>query len=99
VAAEFGLESGALISRSCRARVPKKAAVELGCRYSGLSQRKVGEYFGYKGNAEQSASGECAQKAHTEGVSPFRIAWPPEHARHYRMIITVPFLLTARVAS
>ncbi len=23
---------------------------EMACRYSGLSQRKVGEYYGYKGN-------------------------------------------------
>jgi len=54
VAAEFGLEPDALMTRSSVARIPKKVAVELGCRHSQESQRKVGEYFGYRGNGSVS---------------------------------------------
>ena len=39
-----------LLGQTVAARTAKKLALELGCRYSGLSERKVGEYFGYSGN-------------------------------------------------
>jgi len=50
VAAEFSLKETDLPGLSVRARLAKKLALEIGCRYSGLSERKVGEYFGYRGN-------------------------------------------------
>ena len=50
VAAEFGLDVAALRTRTYTARVAKKVALDLCCRYSGKSQRAVGEHFGYRGN-------------------------------------------------
>ena len=50
VAAEFKLDKDLLLTRCRVARNAKKVALELSCRYSNQSQRKVGEYFGYKGN-------------------------------------------------
>lgn len=50
VAREFGLEAEELATRSYAARVAKKVALELCCRYSGESQRAVGAHFGYRGN-------------------------------------------------
>ena len=50
VAAEFKLDPEQLCGRSVAAREAKKLAVELSCRYSNLSDRRVGECFGYKGN-------------------------------------------------
>jgi hypothetical protein len=31
-------------------RTARKFALELSCRYSGQSQRLIGEYYGYRGN-------------------------------------------------
>ena len=39
VAEAFGLEQSELAGRSYAARLAKKVAVEMDCRYSGLSQR------------------------------------------------------------
>ena len=50
VAEEFGVDRALLSSVNSAAREAKKVAVELSCRYSNLSQRKVGEHFGYRGN-------------------------------------------------
>ena len=54
VAKEFGLDPDVLLTRSYAGRVAKKVALELCCRYSGESQRAVGEYFGYRGNGSVS---------------------------------------------
>ncbi len=50
VAKEFKVSEEDLTGRSYGARQAKKAAIELACRYSNMSQRAVGEHFGYKGN-------------------------------------------------
>ena len=50
VAKEFKVDQDLLLSRIHVARDAKKVALELSCRYSHESQRKVGEHFGYKGN-------------------------------------------------
>ena len=50
VAEGFGLEPEDLTTRDYAARVAKKAAAELCCRYCGESQRTVGKYLGYTGN-------------------------------------------------
>lgn len=50
VAGEFSIKETDLAGLSLNARLAKKVALEIGCRYSGLSERKVGEYFGYRGN-------------------------------------------------
>jgi len=50
VAREFGIKETDLHGQSVPARTAKKLALEIGCRYSGLSDRKVGDYFGYRGN-------------------------------------------------
>ena len=54
VAQAFGLEPDALQTRSYAARMSKKVALDLCCRYCGESQRTVGEYFGYRGNGSVS---------------------------------------------
>lgn len=51
VAREFNLDKDLLLSRDYAARKAKKVALELACRYSNQSQRKVGECFGDEGNA------------------------------------------------
>ena len=50
VASKYSLQVPELQGQSVAARTAKKLALELGCRYSGFSERKVGEYFGYSGN-------------------------------------------------
>ena len=50
VAEYFGLEVEDLRSRRASARVAKKVAAELCCRYSGRSQREVGAFLGYADN-------------------------------------------------
>ena len=50
VATEFGCTEAELQSRRASFRTARKIAMELSCLYSGLSQRKVGEYYGYEGN-------------------------------------------------
>jgi REP element-mobilizing transposase RayT len=50
VASDFKLDKELLLERCYAARQARKIAIELSCRYSNLSQRKIGEYFGYKGN-------------------------------------------------
>ncbi len=50
VADEFGLQPEALASRRHGVREAKRVALEMCCQYCGLSQRHVGEYFGYRGN-------------------------------------------------
>ena len=50
VAEEFGVQPPELRAHGRRAGVAKKVAIELCCQLSGMSQRAVGEYFGYKGN-------------------------------------------------
>jgi len=50
VAAEFRIEPDELRTHGRRAGVAKKVALELSCQLSGMSQRGVGEHFGYKGN-------------------------------------------------
>jgi len=50
VAKEFRREASELLTRKITVRTARKLALELACRYSGASQRQVGEYYGYKGN-------------------------------------------------
>lgn len=50
VAGAFKLPMVALQGQGYAARVAKKIALELACRHSGESQRRIGEYFGYRGN-------------------------------------------------
>ena len=50
VAGAFKLEIDQLMTMSYASRAAKKVALELACRFSNQSQRRVGEYFGYKGN-------------------------------------------------
>lgn len=50
VASDFKLDKELLLQRCYAARTARKIAIELSCRYCDLSQRKIGEYFGYKGN-------------------------------------------------
>jgi chromosomal replication initiation ATPase DnaA len=50
VAQKFRIEPDILHTRTVDGRLARKVALELSCRYSGQSQRKVGEYYGYKGN-------------------------------------------------
>ena len=50
VADEYGLEVADLCGRSLVAREPKKVTAELCCRYSGVSQRAVEAFLGYRGN-------------------------------------------------
>ena len=50
VAKKFRIEPELLHTRTVAGRLARKVALELSCRYSGQSQRKVGEYYGYKGN-------------------------------------------------
>ena len=50
VSEAYALDRTLLSGRSSAAQDAKKVAVELACRHSNLSQRKVGETFGYTGN-------------------------------------------------
>ncbi len=50
VATDFRIDKDLLLTRCYAARTARKVALELSCRYSNQSQRRVGEYFGYKGN-------------------------------------------------
>ncbi len=50
VAKEFNLDPDELATRSYAARIAKKVALELCCRYTRESQRAVGRHFGYHGN-------------------------------------------------
>lgn len=50
VATAFKLTVPDLQAQAYRGRLPKKLALELACRLSGESQRRIGEYFGYRGN-------------------------------------------------
>ena len=50
VAGSFKIAAADLLTRKVEVGVARKLALELSCRYSGQSQRKVGEYYGYKGN-------------------------------------------------
>jgi len=50
VVAEFGVTKGLLHEHGRRAGAAKKAAIVLGCEFSGQSQRQVGLYFGYTSN-------------------------------------------------
>ncbi|MFO7871565.1 MAG: transposase [Kiritimatiellia bacterium] len=50
VAQEFKVDKEQLKTMCYAARLAKKVALELSCRYSNQSQRKVGEYYGYRGN-------------------------------------------------
>ena len=50
VAKKFRIEPELLHTRTVAGRLARKVALELSCRYSGQSQRKVGEYYGYRGN-------------------------------------------------
>jgi hypothetical protein len=50
VAKKFRIEPEELHTRAVECRTARKVALELSCRYSGQSQRRVGEYYGYKGN-------------------------------------------------
>jgi len=50
VAGVFDLPLAELQEQGYAARVAKKIALELACRHSGESQRRIGEYFGYRGN-------------------------------------------------
>ena len=50
VAEAFGFKVEDLSGRRVDVRSAKKVAVELCCRYSNLSDRKVGECFGYRSN-------------------------------------------------
>ena len=46
----FNLDRKALLTRCEASRIARKVALELSCRYSGKSQRQIGEYYGYRGN-------------------------------------------------
>ena len=50
VAKDFGFDAAALLTRAKDVRTARKFALELSCRYSGQSQRQIGEYYGYRGN-------------------------------------------------
>jgi hypothetical protein len=50
VASEFKIDADQILTQCHAGRISKKVALELSCRYSNQSQRKVGECFGYKGN-------------------------------------------------
>lgn len=54
VADVFQIDKDQLGSMSHAAREAKKIALELACRYGNQSQRKIGEYFEYKGNGSVS---------------------------------------------
>jgi putative transposase len=50
VATAFDIPFAALSSQGHAVRLARKFALELACRHSGQSQRKIGESFGYRGN-------------------------------------------------
>ena len=50
VCGELRLDKAALLTRCEAGRMARKIALELSCRYSGKSQRRIGEYYGYRGN-------------------------------------------------
>jgi len=50
VATVFKLTVPDLRTQAHNGRLAKKLALELACRLSGESQRRIGEYFGYRGN-------------------------------------------------
>jgi putative transposase len=50
VAGAFKLPVAELQGQGYAVRLAKKFALELACRHSGESQRRIGEYFGYRGN-------------------------------------------------
>ena len=49
VTLEYGQKAEELMAKNTEV-IDRKIAIELSCRYSGLSQRQIGESFGYRGN-------------------------------------------------
>ena len=66
VANEFKVDKNLLLTMNYAARKAKKVSLELACRYSNLSQRRVGEYFGYEGNGSVSKQRQSLTKLLSE---------------------------------